>query len=308
MFSGAGSHYYDMGRAYYDNEPQFRQHMQRMDAIVHALCGRSIIETLYGGAHKRGDTFEGTLLTSLSIFMVEVALARTLISEGTTPDLVLGTSMGSFAAASIAGCVELEDVLRFIVRQSRILESSCRPGAMIAVLDDPRLHEEGPIADNADIASLNCPSHFVVACANERVQAIQSFLDKRQVAWSKLGVSLPFHSRWIQDAAEPFAELMKSLPFRPPRVPLVCCAAAQALSVLPADFFWQVVRRPILFEPTVTRLEASDSYQYIDVGPSGTLATFLKYCLKPTSVSTVQITMSPFGNELRNLAAVVGRA
>jgi hypothetical protein len=101
---------------------------------------------------------------------------------------------------------------------------------------------------------------------------------------------------------------MRSLSLKPPRLTFVCCAAAQALSVLPEDFFWQVVRQPILFQPTVTRLEASDSYRYIDVGPSGTLATFLKYCLKPTSTSTVQVTMSPFGNELRNFEAVTGRA
>jgi acyl transferase domain-containing protein len=303
MFSGQGSHYYEMGRTYYENEPRFRQEMQRLDVIVRELCGCSIIETLYYSGHQKGDTFDRTPLTSAAIFMVEHALATTLIAAGTEPDLVLGTSMGSFAAAATAGCIDAAEALAFVVRQAKILESSCAPGAMIAVLNGPQLHEEQPLAENSEIASLNCPGHFVVACSHERVKIVEAFLKHRHVAARRLGVSLAFHSRWIQEAEQPFTHCMRSLRLRPARTAFACCAAAKVRTELPQDFFWKVIREPIRFQQTVAALEDADSYRYIDVGPSGTLATFLKYCLPPDSTSTALVTMSPFGNELKNLQA-----
>jgi acyl transferase domain-containing protein len=174
---------------------------------------------------------------------------------------------------------------------------------MIAVLNAPQLHEEGPLADNSEIASLNCPSHFVVACSHERVKIVEAFLKHRHVASRRLGVSLAFHSRWIEAAEQPFVRCLSSLRTRPARMPLACCAATQVCTELPQDFFWKAIRQPIRFQQMVAQLEASDSYRYIDVGPSGTLATFLKYCLPRESTSTALTTMSPFGNEMNHLQA-----
>lgn len=301
MFSGQGSHYYEMGRTYFEIEPRFRQEMQQLDTVVRDLCGCSIIDILYHSGHKKRDAFDRTLLTSAAIFMVEHALATTLINAGTVPDLVLGTSLGSITAAITAGCMDAAEALSFIVRQAKILESSCAPGAMIAVFNGPQLHEEVPLAENSEIASLNCPSHFVVACSQERVKIVEAFLKRRHVAARRLGVSLAFHSRWIQEAELPFAQCMRSLRTRRAGMPLACCAAAQVGTELPQDFFWKAIRQPILFQQMVQQLEESCSYRYIDVGPSGTLATFLKHCLPRGSTSTAHVTMSPVGNELKNL-------
>jgi hypothetical protein len=51
-------------------------------------------------------------------------------------------------------------------------------------------------------------------------------------------------------------------------------------------------------------LEQQGAHRYIDVGPAGTLATFLKYGLPPTTRSTVQAILTPFGGDQKNLTAV----
>ena len=43
------------------------------------------------------------------------------------------------------------------------------------------------------------------------------------------------------------------------------------------------------------------SYFYIDLGPSGTMANFVKYNLKPDSISKTFNIIAPFDNELKNL-------
>jgi hypothetical protein len=53
-------------------------------------------------------------------------------------------------------------------------------------------------------------------------------------------------------------------------------------------------------------LEEQGPRRYIDVGPAGTLATFLKYGLPATTESTVHAILTPYGFDEKNLAALVG--
>jgi len=85
----------------------------------------------------------------------------------------------------------------------------------------------------------------------------------------------------------------------------VCCDQAAILYDLPEDYFWNVVRQPIRFRDTTDRLEAQGARRYIDVGPAGTLATFLKYGLPAATKSTVHAILTPFGVEQKHLAALL---
>jgi bacillaene synthase trans-acting acyltransferase/trans-AT polyketide synthase/acyltransferase/oxidoreductase domain-containing protein len=48
-------------------------------------------------------------------------------------------------------------------------------------------------------------------------------------------------------------------------------------------------------------LEEENSYCYIDLGPSGTLATFVKYILKDASNSKTIGAINPFGQDISSL-------
>ena len=77
------------------------------------------------------------------------------------------------------------------------------------------------------------------------------------------------------------------------------------LSKLPPEFFWTVVRGSIRFRDTIATLERDGPFRYIDVGPSGTLANFVKYGLPAGSRSTAFPTLTPFGRDRKNLAALL---
>src|SRR6266404_8409287 len=110
MFSGQGSHYFQMGRALYESNPVFAHWLDRMDKVVHDLTGRSVLTVLYGERSK-AEPFVDITATHPAIFMVEYALAQALMEKGVVPDYTLGTSLGSFAAASVSGCLSMEDAL-----------------------------------------------------------------------------------------------------------------------------------------------------------------------------------------------------
>ena len=305
MFSGQGSQYFHMGRALYDGDDIFREWMIELDDIARVASGRSVIETLYSDAHDRGDPFDRTLLTHPAIFMLEYSLAQTLMRAGVWPDIVLGVSLGSFAAAAVAGFIGVEDALTAVARQAIALEESSEPGGMIAVLADPALFAEDFLNGRSELAAVNFSSHFVVSARRAELEAIEAALRKRSIGYQRLPVSVPFHSQWIDDAKSTFESFMQSIRRKQGWLPMACCDQAAILSELSDDYFWNVVRRPIRFRETIARLERQGASRYIDVGPAGTLATFLKYGLPATTKSAAHAILTPYGLDRKNLAALL---
>lgn len=305
MFSGQGSHYFQMGRGLFDGNSTFREWIVRLDEIAWRSSGVSIVEALYSDARRKADPFERTLLTHPAIFMVEYALAQALMHAGVRPDMVLGVSMGAFAAAAVAGVIGVEDALLAVIRQAMALEQGCEAGGMAAVMADPALFEEEFLGGRSELAAVNFSSHFVVSARREELAEIEAALSRRDVGFQRLAVAFPFHSRWMDPAREPFEAFMRGVRCRPGRLPLVCCDQAAALSDLPEGYFWNVVRRPIRFRETIARLEQGGARRYVDVGPAGTLATFVKYGLPAHSASVAHAILTPYGRDQKNFAAVV---
>jgi acyl transferase domain-containing protein len=308
MFSGQGSQYFQMGKALYEDEATFRHWMMRLDEIPRRSAGVSVLETLYSDRYGKGDPFDRALLTHPAIFMVEYSLAQALMHAGTRPDMVLGVSMGSFAAAAVAGLISAEDALAAVMEQAMALEECCEPGGMIAVLADPALFAEDFIGGRGELAAVNFSSHFVVSAPRRELAEIEAELTRRDVGHQRLPVSFAFHSRWIDSARAPFLAFMRSIRRGQGTLPLACCDEAAILTDLSGDYFWDVVRHRIRFRETAARLEQRGARRYIDVGPAGTLATFLKYGMPAGSTSTVHAVLTPWGTDRRNFAAVTAPA
>jgi acyl transferase domain-containing protein len=305
MFSGQGSQYFQMGRELFDNNVCFRGWMTRLDEVARQSLGMSVVEAVYSDGRSKSDPFLRTLLSHPAIFMVEYSVAQSLVQAGIRPDRVLGVSMGAFAAAAVAGFIDTEDALTAVIRQATAFEECCEPGGMIAVLEDAALFGEDFLSGRSELVAVNGSSHFVVSARQADLAYIEVALRKRKMNYQPLPVSFPFHSSWISKAEAPFASFMRSIRCKQGRLPLVCCDQTAILFDLSADYFWNVVRHPIRFRETTARLEQQGAHRYIDVGPAGTLATFLKYGMPATTKSTVHAILTPFGLDQNNLAALM---
>jgi acyl transferase domain-containing protein len=303
MFSGQGSQYYQMGRQLLDENEVFRGWMGRLDNLGQRISGKRVIDAIYSSS--KAEIFDRTLLSHPAIFMIEYSVAQCLMHEGVEPDMTFGSSLGTFAAAAVAGYLDVEDAMAAVLEQAMAFEASCERGSMIAILAEPSLYEERFLKERSELAGVNFSSHFVVSAAQGDLDAIESDLKRRNVTHQRLPVSFAFHSRWIENAREQFCSFMRTIPLGKGGLPLVCCEQGAAVTSLGADCFWRVVRRPIRFQEALKRLEQQGTYRYIDVGPSGTLATFVKYGLAQSSESTAHAIVTPFGRDQRNLEALV---
>jgi acyl transferase domain-containing protein len=301
MFSGQGSQYYQMGRSFFDGNATFRRILLQWNDVATPLLGRSIVDVLYNDGKKKHELFNEIKLTSAAIFIVEYALARTLIDDGIKPDYLLASSMGIYAAAAIAAAVDPREALESVIRLATIYEARCPKGGMLTILGNSKLHDDlSALRKNSDIAAINFDSHFVISTSDEYLDERTAVLLHENVAFQKLAASYPFHSRWIDGTNGAALEVLETLRYRQPMIPLICCAHTTVLEALTAETIWNALRKPIEFERTITELEKRGPHYYVDVGPAGTLATFVKYALPSKSASRGYPILSPFGSDLKN--------
>jgi acyl transferase domain-containing protein len=301
MFSGQGSQYYQMGRVFFDENAKFRNILLQLNDVAAPLLGRSIIDVLYEDGRRKDESFDKIKLTSAAIFIIEYSLARVLIDDGIKPDCLLASSMGLYAAAAIAGVLEPREVLQSLTKLAAVYEARCPKGAMIAIFGSPKLHRDLTVLrENSDIAAVNFNSHFVISTVDANVNEITAALDRENIVFHRVPVSYAFHSRWMDGAREAALEILAALQYRQPTIPLICCAQTSVIERFSATIVWNSVRNPIEFERTIAEMEKGGPRHYVDVGPAGTLATFLKYALPSTSASKASPVLSPFGGELKN--------
>jgi len=308
MFSGQGSHYYHMGLELMASSASFRKIMIEMDEIVERQSGICVLADLHDAAKSKSAPLDRINITHPAIFMVEYALAQTLIAAGIRPAFLLGASLGTFVAMAVGGCVALEQALAAVVRQGRIFDKQGRTGGMFAVLAGTDVWEnDDDLRSGSEISAINFPGHFILSAPVDRLAQVEGALRRLGVNYQPLAVAHPFHSRWIDDRKPEVMQALAMARYLPSRIPIHCCAAAGPVPSFSAERLWDVVRKPIRFAETVAHLERHGRYDYVDVGPAGTLATFLKYGLPSGSTSIAHTVMTPLGNSVDNLAAVIDR-
>lgn len=307
LFSGQGSQYFQMGRQLYEQNPTFRTCMDQMDRQAQAALGTSVVLALYGERGK-AEPFDDIRLTHPAIFMVEYALARSLIALGITADATLGASLGTVAALVIADRMSVEDGLELVLRQALAIDRHCPKGGMIAVLGEPRLYDESPFLQaRSVIAGRSFSSHFVLSMPDENQAAIKRYLVRTGVTFQALPVQYPFHAPWIDPVREELVAACGMPMIRSAGLPVFCCAQRGLLQDPQSDYFWQVARREIDFVQAIAEVERSGPCDYLDLGPSGTLATFLKYLLPSSSASRCFAVMTPFGRDSDSLASALAK-
>ena len=299
MFSGQGSQYYQMGLDLYESNRSFRKTLIELDDVVSGLIGESVLENIYHKNRRLSDDFTTLRITHPAIFMIEYALAKTIMDEGIKPDFVLGASLGTIVAATIAGCFDLSSAISFVVKQAETIDRYCSNGGMTAILRGPEFyHQHYNCRKDIQLAAVNFSNHIIVAGLADNLSEVEEKFGE-DLTYLRLMVPYAFHSSWIEPAKVPFCEYLETINVCNPQLPLICSMSGEQITHISGNYFWDIVRQPILFHDTILSMESRGNYNYIDLGPSGTLATFVKNIVSKSSMSKVYVTLSPFGGNIK---------
>ncbi len=306
MFSGQGSHYYHMGRELFETNRTFREKIHHFNTIASDIIGTSLISRVYDNSKKKGDVFNETLITSASILMFECGMAGLLMDNGIVPDFILGSSLGEIAALCVSEAESFETIINRIKEISSLFLNHCDKGRMIGILESRDLFDRSPwLNENSEIAAINFDNHFVISCREDVVGFIEDNLRDNKIVYQDLQVSQAFHSSVLDSAKDKFECIFRNIKWKTPRYHIISSESAEELLFLENNYLWKIFRNPIQFQKTIQFMETKHPCCYIDLGPSGTLATFSKYILSKNSKSDVYATLTQFGHDLSNLRNIL---
>lgn len=306
MFSGQGAQNFHMGEELYRTNPVFRSEMQALDCVVIDTLGMSVIDTIYGTTKKFARPFDQILLTHPALFMVQYSLARSLMEEGLEPDYLLGASLGEWVSIAVAGILGPEQALDIVIKQAVLFDNKCAPGGMLAVLSNRNMFDNNRgLYFGCEFAASNFAKHFCVAGDTASIAGAARNMRKQRIPSEKLPLNQPFHCSLVEPLYSDFLSIFDNVAFAASDVTLLSSASAGPVHRVTKQHIWDVMRKPIDFHRTVQNLSVDPTLSYIDLGPSGTLANFVKYGLQPESYQAIYRVMTPAGHDAANYMQLI---
>lgn len=301
MFSGQGSQYFHMGKELYETHPRFQLWMDHCDEMVEPLIGESLMDIVYKQVDKT-QAFDNILHTNPALLSIEFSLARMLMEMGLQPDYLMGYSLGEFTAAVVSGAIELEDALTFLVDYARLLQADSPYSGMLAIIEAEQIVQQEPeLFANCWVTARNFDKNFVVSGLDEDIRRVHQTLLERKVICQRLPVNYGFHTEIMDPLKDRFKEMIAQTYPGTVNIPTFSCFTQSLINEVTADYFWDVIRYPIEFSNTVSQMLKTGDFMFVDVGPSGSLATFVKYLLPASSESTYVEVINQFGKNINSL-------
>lgn len=287
-------------------DPVFRAWMEEGDRLLRERHGVFVLAAVYDPANRPSEPFDRIENTHPALFLVQYALAKSLIARGMEPDLMLGVSLGEFVAMALSEMISFEAALDVVATLPGVLRMQCEPGGMIAVLAHDSIHASSAIlAETSEIAGIGSPKTFVLTAQESALPRIEQHLRERRVIFQRLPVPFAFHSRWIETSAQDCRAVFSRLDPSPARIPCLSSSDGDLVHAGTQDLFWRTLRAPMSLGLRIGELESQGGAVYVDLSPSGSIAGLARQSLERTSRSKLAPLLSPFGGNLNRIQAAI---
>lgn len=183
------------------------------------MYGLDIKNALYG-EEVTHDNLKQTMHAQCSIFSIEYCLQKLWASLGVHPTIVVGHSLGEFAAATAASLITFEDALKIVGGQYKLVETLSR-GKMLAVSANSEtclalvseFLKERPSesTDWMDIAAYNTDRQTTLSGPFLVIDEFAIFCQNNAVKATILDASHAFHSRALDPMLNKLEDILKTI-------------------------------------------------------------------------------------------------
>ena len=276
LFSGQGAQHVGMGRDLWEL-PEITALYARADELL----GFPFSKVCFEGPEER---LTDTDVCQPALYVHGYALLTLARKEipGFHFEATAGLSLGEYTAHAAAGTFDIETGLKLVHRRGALMQEACRAteGGMIALLGaDDKVAGEIAAASGLDVANFNCPGQIVLSGPKTAIPTAQQVAKEKGVRRAlPLNVAGAYHSRLMASAEKAMEPELAAASFQKPAVP-VYANFSGAASEDPAEIrtlLASQITGSVRWEADLRGLLAQGITQFVEFGPGGVLAGFLK--------------------------------
>jgi iterative type I PKS product template protein len=271
----------------YHQSSVFRTELLQLDALAQGQGLPSFLPAV-DGSHQQSHVHSPTV-TQLALVCTEMALSKYWEYLGVQPDVVVGHSLGEYAALYVAGVLSANDAIFLVAQRAMMLEKKCQTGShkMVAVrasLDDIKANAgDSPF----EVACINGPKDTVLSGPVKEMDEISEVLTRAGYKCISLDVAFAFHSAQTDPILDEFeATANTGVLFQPPNLPIISPLLGKVVfdeRTINANYMRRATRETVNFLAAIQTAQKTSTIDetvvWIEIGPHPVCMGFVKSIL-----------------------------
>jgi len=279
VFPGQGSQAVGMGRDLYDNFDSAKTIFDRADEVLRFPLSRLCFEGPEDELRQTINAQPALVTTSFACLQAACEVASNGLPA---PAFVAGHSLGEYTALAAAGVLDFATAVYLARERGRLMYEAglVKPGSMAAVigLDEASLAEVCR-QTGTRIANINCPGQLVISGAVENItQAMDLAKAEGANRAIPLQVSGAFHTPLMQPAFDGMAEIIPTISFNEPEIPIVGNTTAQPMATVESikSELLEQLCNCVQWQRSIEYMVDEGVSTFIEIGPGKVLTGLIK--------------------------------
>lgn len=287
--------------------PAARRVIDKIDPVLEQIVGAGLRDL---AERTQGPTGQIAVQQPVQ-FALQCALVALWRDWNVRPAIVLGHSVGEYAAGWAAGVFDLDTGLRLVTARGALLASLRTNGAMAALVADADTVRSVVTAVGGDleIAAVNGPRNTVVAGSPEHVEQALRRLRQAGFQGRRLDSAVAGHTSHVQPVLATFAAAVPESRLQRPRLPMVSSVTGRIEdAALATRRYWVThLGSPVDFASGHRTLARSAVTAFLEIGGGPVLSGLVTDDVQvPDSVVTPSLRPGlDAGEQLRRSAAAL---
>ncbi|KAL9610910.1 MAG: hypothetical protein Q9167_004420 [Letrouitia subvulpina] len=303
VFTGQGSHYEALGRQLFESSTKFRSDILGFNSIAVSQGFPSFLPLIEGEGAIQDLS---PIALQLGLTCIQMALAQLWVSWGVKPQVVLGHSLGEYAALHSAGVISASSAIYLVGTRAKLLQEKCTPlsHAMLAAKAPAELVMKN-IAQTSgvEVACINAPKETVLSGTVSDIDMAASKLSAMGIKSTKLNVQYAFHSSQVEPILPDFREAANTVTFNKPAIPVISPLLAGALDdseTISGEYLARHARGTVNFSGGIASAKncgmINEDTVWLEIGPHAVCSSFIKaeLGLSTSTFSTLRKDSRPY--------------